>query len=702
MRRAVIFLAVLFTLPIAAAAQSDTQQILARLRANCLNENIDTALHPGTAGQPAEAELPRHLDDIRADGSWADIDYASRDPSVWPPSDHLTRVLTLLVHAREPDATPADAARSLAVAHRAMSFWIAHDFQCPNWWYNQIGVPNALGKIALLFGDDITDGERNYILNIAMVRSKVGAMTGENRIWLASNGLVRGALMNDDALVRAAAAVIEDEIQVTTDEGIQPDWSFHQHGPQQQFGNYGMSCAVELSRWASVFQGTAYAFSNQQLRILRSFLLRGEAWVAWRGTMDIGSCGRQFFPNSPRSKAGSLLAVMRTMSVVDLSHTKDYLAFVARNADSAIPVANDLVGDTAFWRSDYVIHRRPDWMASIKMHSSRVIGGESINGENLSGAQLADGSTFFYQTGHEYDDIFPLWDWRKIPGTTELQTGTTPVWIKKTNQSTEPAFVGGVSDGLNGCAAMDFHRDGIQVKKAWFLRGDVMVCLGADITCADDSGPVMTTVNQCLLDDVVTVHDAGGASPVSGAWRRFDNAKRVHQGGFDYVFPQAESLLIDAEARTGNWARVFKSASTPKADATKNVFALCIDHGVSPRGASYAYYVMPDGGQPEHVTILSNSSIFQAVEVSDDKTPIHWIGIVFWSAGSGNFDGMPVTVDHPCLLLLRLMPNGCTATLADPTHKLSMLGLTIGGKAFNTQLPQNVDAGAPFSLVFAR
>ena len=56
-----------------------------------------------------------------------------------------------------------------------------------------------------------------------------------------------------------------------------------------------------------------------------------------------------------------------------------------------------------------MVHRRPDFYASIKMCSRRVTGGERVNNENVSGYHLADGTLLVYRTGAEYDDIQPVW-----------------------------------------------------------------------------------------------------------------------------------------------------------------------------------------------------------------------------------------------------------------------------------------------------
>lgn len=79
-----------------------------------------------------------------------------------------------------------------------------------------------------------------------MQNAKFG-MTGQNKVWLAGNVLIRALLQNDEALVKKARDIIVSEIVLGQKEGIKSDWSFHQHGPQQQFGNYGLSFVSGMS-----------------------------------------------------------------------------------------------------------------------------------------------------------------------------------------------------------------------------------------------------------------------------------------------------------------------------------------------------------------------------------------------------------------------------------------------------------------------
>ena len=447
-----------------------------------------------------------------------------------------------------------------------------------------------------------------------------------------------------------------------------------------------MAYAVEMTRRATVLRDTPFAFTPEKITILSNYLLQGENWVTWRGSMDIAACGRQLFPNSPASKAGVIRGTMCAMALADVPHAPDYLAFVTRNTVPVDPTTtNDLVGTRYFWRSDYLVHRRPDAMTSLKMSSTRVIGGETVNSENLSGLHLADGATYFYRSGHEYDDIFPTWDWRMIPGTTAVQDTASLTWPATADLKKGSDFVGGVTDGTSACAAMDFHRDDLHAKKAWFFSGDTLVCLGADIA---STGPdsVSTTLNQCLLKSPVTVQRAGTTETVRGATRN----SRIPTG-----FNRTDSatrrwrrllLFLSAASQTGNWKKVFDTPATPKADVSHDLFTLAITHGPRPAGATYAYAVVP-ARDTTPMKVLANTGKVQAVETGTGTSRCDRGR--FLDAGTADLGGIACKVDAPCLLL----QNASRVVVSDPTQKLKTLRLQAAGKSATVSLPQGGEAG---------
>ncbi|HWZ94960.1 MAG TPA: polysaccharide lyase family 8 super-sandwich domain-containing protein [Opitutaceae bacterium] len=650
--------------------------------------------HKGIEEQhPDPTQALAYARSLKADGSWPDLDYASAARSAWPPRDHCRRMVAMaMVAAGGMDVSGDDRKRLLDSIHRAFRFWIRHDFQCPNWYDNEISIPKLIGTCALLLGENLAPDEYAYATQISLARYGIGK-AGQNKVWLAENTLIRGLLQGDEALVNQAAPTIWNELHVSMEEGVQPDYSFHQHGPQQQFGLYGLAFAAEIGRWGTVLQGTPWALPEDKLEVFRHYLLDGENWVSWRGAMDISSCGRHLMPRNPLDGAAETAAVMEEAAVFDPGSAPAYQAFAARNQPG---VPNDLVGNKYFWRSDYMVHRTGEFAATLKLSSKRVVGTEMVNAQNLSGYYLADGALYLYQSGGEYTDIFPVWDWRKIPGVTCAQTElpafkTTLVQtdvpgLEFKTSSVPSDFVGGVSDGTNGCAALDYARDGVVAKKAWFFGANFVVCLGAGIS-GEARAPIVTTINQCLLrgsirlqqnGKVKSLQAAGGTSLAKVEW--------VEHDGWRYVFPGGTPAHLKAGRVTGNWKKVFANPDTPKGDVTENVFTLWLDHGKAPQDASYACVIMP-AGEKTTAAVVANTPEVQAVKIDQAL-----FGAVFWQPGKVELaDGLLAWVDQPCIVLVDTDMRA--AWISDPTQKLASIRLQVGELVQTVTLPTGGEAG---------
>jgi chondroitin AC lyase len=699
-RRTLLGVSLLFCFGLALQAQPSATQASPALQKAADQFRAYSLAHRGFEKDPDPKLAMAFLRSQNADGSWPDLDYTSVARSGWPPNDHCTRMVAMaMAAAGGGDVSADDRSRLLGAVHRAFRFWIRHDFQCPNWFPNKIGIPKLIGTCALLLGENLAPDEYAYATQISLARYGIG-MAAQNKVWLAGNALMLGLLKGDEALVNEAATTIWSELNVSTDEGIQPDYSFHQHGPQQQFGNYGLSFANEICRWGAVLRGTPWALRDEKLDVFRHYLLDGENWVSWRGAMDISSCGRQLMPQIPSKKSNDEAHVMKEAAVFDPGAAAAYEAFIARNQPGA---ANDLVGNKYFWCSDYMVHRTGQFAATLKMSSKRVIGEELVNTENLSGYYLADGALYLYQSGDEYTNIFPVWDWRKIPGVTCAQTDlpefkTTSFQpdvptLKFKTSSVESDFVGGVSDGTHGCAALDYVRDGVVAKKAWFFGVNSVVCLGAGIS-GEATAPIVTTINQCLLHGGIRLQQKGKVKSLkttSGTTRA--NVEWVEHDGWRYVFPGGCTAHLKAGRVTGNWKQVFINPNTPKEDVTSNVFTLWLDHGTAPSNASYAYYIMP-AGENTTVAVVANAPEVQAVQIDQGV-----FGVVFWVSGKVTLPGgLLVWVDQPCIVLVDTEKHA--AWVSDPTQKLRSIRLQVGELAQTIALPAGGEAGKTAGIKF--
>lgn len=564
------------------------------------------------------------IDPPRADGGWADIDYDNRNPADWGPLPHLTRM------------------RSLAVSNSvtaALDFWLERDPQSDNWWHNHLGSPIALGDTAILLNDALTDEQRALIAE-RVDRAVYETMTGQNLIWAANAQLRRGILLNQPNIIVDALDRVKSEIVLTEGDGVQPDYSFHQHGPLLYFAGYGHDFAVDAARLAYLCRDTAFRFAQPQVDVLTGYLLDGLQWaVQGRSTYDFTAVGRVISRPSTQDDALQLAAAARWLAEAGSERSKDLVGF----ADRIDGAGERLSGNRHFWRSDYQAHHRPGWSSTVKMCSTRTAPTETGNGEALLNWYLGEGINPVWLTGEEYRDIFPVFNWRQLPGlTAEQNPGPLPEldWHRAPDGSTIRGltdFVGGVSDGEYGFATMQICKDNILAgRKAWFFFDDEVVALGAGIDAPGAEFPVYTTLNQTIGEAV----DSGSN------W--------AYHGAIGYVLLRPGDLLARAETRTGSWRDISRPESADP--ITRPVVTVAIDHGPAPRGAEYAYVLLPGATSEQtatyrsEITILANTADTQAIRhdrLGITQVAFHRPGELELAAGT------TIAVDRPVLVQLR-------------------------------------------------
>lgn len=503
------------------------------------------------------------IKDMRADGSWVVIDYAAQDRSIWPCSKHLRNITSLAsAWAQTHDETTA------AAFHKAMAFWYSVPRVNSNWWWGQIGVPEAMGEAAL-FAEPILTAEEKANVIKTLEASKI-SMAGQNRVWLARNVMMRGMLTGNMMEVRSAADTIANEIFISSNEGIREDWCFHQHGRQMQFGNYGNTYVDYMTRFAIIFAGTEFAFSPERINILCNLLSQGFRWTLYRGAMDIAAIGRQLFPGAAVQRGKKLDRIFKRM----------------RAAGYEIPTVAPQ-GFHYFFKSAYAVYHAPNWMASVKMATPEIVGCETwINGDNLLGGHMADGMLLMYATGNEYRDIFPLWrNWRLIPGITSYLT-LPPV-------AKPPAGKGGYLRGANEANDITAHeqgieftlqREGLTAHKSYSFTANGVECTGSNISATNATSEVVTCVEHSF------------AQPNFKILPYTNGVFRVVNGEFEYsVFAPEDEVVCKVEEVSGSFREVCTSA--PATLCHGRIFTLYIRHGVTPRAAKYHYCVRINSGK---------------------------------------------------------------------------------------------------------
>lgn len=617
---------------------------------------------------PAKAEEMRELLTAQGgDGSWADLDYDDPATTTWPTLRHMERARDLALAWADPGSELHRDPGVREAVGRAWEFWFQRDPVNENWWHNEIGVPRALAPALLVMKDELTPREKEQGLRI-LERSEIKGES-QNLVWLAEINALRGLVADDPDLVARAYGRIAQEIRTVPSEGLQADMSLLQHRGCLYNHGYGASFAVDGTRLARLLDGTRFSLPENKTDLLAAYLLDGSQWMALGPHADFGARGREIArPGGGGATKSYLQVAAENLLALQNAPRAEELRDLVSRAGSA-PDAPPLEGARHFWRSDFSVAQSPGFYVSVRMYSDRIANTDFNGPENLLGHHLADGVTTLMTHGGEYRGIFPLWDWQKLPGITARQEPPLKPGAPRRDRGSRD-FAGGVSDGTAAFSAFDFERDGLVAKKAWLLFPGGLLALGAGIT-SDEGAPVVTTVNQCLEQ-----------GPVEA------DAHSVRHDGLRYTALAGTEFAHSTGSREGSWRRIHAQESD--AAVTGGVFTLTIDHGISPRDATYAYFVQLDGADMSVPAILANTPELQAVETDD------LAGLAFYKAGrvkTARFG--TVSAAQPCLVLMRRQDNGETAfSVSDPTGKLEEVEIATGSRRMTVDLPRGDAAGA--------
>lgn len=619
---------------------------------------------------------------LQADGSWTAIDYEDVSRTGFRHAGHLDRLgeMSRAFRRRESRFFGDDRLREALLA--ALDFWLERDFIADNWWHNQIGTPSRLADIVLLLEPELSARQREQaaaIIGRANL-SAYGARPGGDLVRIADIMGRRALFLGDRTLLRRAITALAGEVRVGTGRGMQPDFSFH-HRRDGVISTlaYGYNYPSSFVPWAAWTAGTELAFPAQTIVLLTDYYLEGiTRSLAFGIYRDPGALNRDITrKGAVRAVSGRVPGLLAPVA----AYRRDELEALAAARSGGEKTARAF--NCFFWRSEYMTHQREHYFASVRMHSSRNHNVESpYNGEGLTMHHLADGANFLTVTGSEYADIFPVYDWQKVPGTTVLQKPRLPSSGRIVSRGRR-AFVGGVSDGLYGAAAFDFQspHDPLAARKAWFFFDREYLCLGAGIT-SPAPHPVVTTAGQRLLGGEVTVGRGRDKLVPDPGVHRLEGVSWVFHDGTAHVFITPASIGLANRRQSGDWRDINRRYDSEK--VAKDVFTLWLDHGVAPRGADYGYVVVPglqsagqaaDYARSPAVEVLANTTVLQAARHPGRGL----VQAVFYEPGRLEVvPGLVLEAGDPCLVLVAAAAGRLSRlAVADPTRTRETLRLEV-------------------------
>ena len=608
--------------------------------------------------RPAIGALPAP-DEPDAEGRWSDLDLNAPTRSNWP-----GRVFLLRTRALAADPARRDA------AIRALRWWHRHDPLNDNWWHNQIGTPRLIAETVLLLGEDIPsdlpalarralDRSGDFLLSADGLVRKPARWTGANRLWMSINRLYAAVLFHQPDRISGiiADAMAEVRLAAIGEEGMQVDGSFHQHGPLLYNGGYGRTFLTDCGWIVAATLGTCWQPSGAPLRLLADHLLDGTRWML-RGAEINPSCLDRNITRERHEPIDDLAWLADTLAAAS-DHRRAELTDLA-SAIRLHAAPGSLNGNRMFYRSDFMAHHADGVHFSVRMHSARTKRGESVNSEGLRSHHLADGLAYLMRTGAEYRDVFPVWDWQRLPGITCALTAEpeSPTTI---DTPTKATAVGGVSNGRHGACTQHLDNVALSIRKSWFFGPGAMVCLGADLHVHGDTGKVVTTLDQSLVQGPVARDDDAALPP---GRHHLAGLRKLRHGPWTFDFPHPTDVVVELGPRAGAWSDI---GSGPDKPVSREVFLACIQHDNAHPATSYAYSVR-SGPTPPIYEILRNDAQLQAVRWPDAGL----IQAVFHLPGE-------LRISHD--LILGVDHISCVQLTSDPSGRQTLQAAEIGRQA---------------------
>jgi chondroitin AC lyase len=689
--------------------QKDLQRIKTRIVKELHKSDID------------DSRVEQSLATMSEDGSWPEINYTDLSLTGYEHRIHIENLEAMALSYSIKESRFYKDKELQTGINKALRFWCDKDFISDNWWHNIILTPRTFVTISLIMEKDIDPDLLEQMQPIIRRASKNNrwARPSGDRVKIcgieAKNYLLTGEEDNFKSIIK----IIEGEVKLTTgNRGIQCDYSFHHRVHRvNNTSTYGLTYADACSEWAAYVADTRFSFPEEKVKLLVNYYLDGICkQMVYGKYSDKGVCNRDI-TRKETSLIYSPVSMERLLEVTDYRKSEIQEIIDLRQGKIEKPTLSFC---KFFWQTEHLAFQRPDFYTSVRMFSIRNRNMElAHSSEGIFNHHRADGTNHLAVRGDEYLNIWPVYDWQKIPGTTILQKPKMPSQHEILKDGLTE-FVGAVSDGLYGVAGFDFisPHDNIRAKKSWFFFDDEYVCLGAGIASNDFNNPVATTINQALLSGDVIVSKANDEMKIETGEHEIDEVKWVIHDGTGYLFPAPVKINILNKTQSGRWSDINKQAVSPKELVEKDVFKIWINHGIRPQGenlwlypgkmdtrdVTYQYIVVPvttpeQLNEKREIVILSNTSKIQSVK----HTGLGITQIVFYESGKVEVDkGQWLTIDSPGIVMLKMKGGKIEKISAsDPTRTLSKLHIGLTGMSdIVIDLPQGDYSGDSETKVF--
>ncbi len=351
------------------------------------------------------------------------------------------------------------------------------------------------------------------------------------------------------------------------------------------------------------------------------------------------------------------------------------------------------------------IHRRDNWMISLKGYNKYVWGSEIYTADNRFGRYQSYGTVQIMNAGNPVSSKAngfseAGWDWNRFPGATvihlplELLESPYPGTLMEKSDET---FAGALSlQGMNGIFGFklkekdrpNFTPDFV-ARKSVFCFNDHVICLGTGISNSNQQYPTETILFQTALKNKRQKIEGNNNLvirnfPTEVSLDENTNNWFIDLNGNGYYLPKYQNVKIKKSTQKS------KHNKTEK-ETTGNFAAAWIDHGKSPINATYEYAIWINStfGKMQEISEkmeLENEKCYNVLKkdntahiVNDRETGI--TGMVLFEAHSADDSLLVIDNSIPCLIMYQNeKDNKIRLSLANPD-------LNLPDNSFSSNLP---------------
>ena len=418
--------------------------------------------------------------------------------------------------------------------------------------------------------------------------------------------------------------------------GIKVDGTSFHHGGH--YPGYSKGAFAVLGDFCFFTAGTDFVISESARKVFKHTLMTMNDYT---NLLDwgIGVCGRHPFNGDIPDRdvaAFAHLALLGDLTgkgmEADPELAGTYIALGGKDKalltsfkKMGIKASAPVEGFRVYNYGAFGIHRRGNWMLTVKGYNSDVWSSEIYAADNRFGRYLSHGTaqvidiTGAKASGYTQEG----WDWNRFPGATgiHLPFDKLDSPIKGTLMERNDSRFPGVSslEGMNGCLAFTYVEKerpnfcaGATATKSVFCFDNRIVHIGTGIT-NNSSFPTETTLYQLLLvdkDEEVDINDTyTDMFPYSYRHPKHEQVVLTDTKKNFYIIKDGYGLVVEKKAQTS-------PSDTKKKEGSGNFISAYLDHGVSPAAASYEYMLLIQPSNKE-VSKYSKKAPYKVLQADD-------------------------------------------------------------------------------------